>query len=105
MSSIFRAQQLLYCQTIEQCLRLDADVHKGWEGWRGKPQTRGRKTGILGMSFKDDPQASLHYTPNIYCQDSCCLGKPSATAAAVWPMLYLEVLPKLVLGMINLGKI
>src|SRR6218665_2364606 len=39
MNSVFKQSQLLHCHTIEQCLILDADVHKGVSNTRcGRPQ-------------------------------------------------------------------
>ena len=43
----FEICKLLHCQTIEQCLMLDADVHNGGGDETNADKGRGRKTDIF----------------------------------------------------------
>ena len=50
MNSVFRQHKLLRCQTIKQCLILDADVHK-----EGKPHADKGEVAGKQVFITDDP--------------------------------------------------
>ena len=54
MNSIFRQHQLLYCQTIEQCIALDADVHKECKPHVDKAEEVGTEAFIADVLYTDD---------------------------------------------------
>jgi len=55
MNSAFRQHQLLCCQTIEQCLILDADVHKEGQPHADKGEEVGKQVFIADVLYTDDP--------------------------------------------------
>src|SRR6218665_476487 len=55
MNSIFRQHQLLRCQTIQQCLILDADVHKEGKPHADKGEDVGKQVFIADVLFTDNP--------------------------------------------------
>jgi len=75
MNSVFKQSQLLHCHTIEQCLILDADVHKGVSNTRcGRPQEskthagKGEEVGkqvFLLTSFTDDPYEGVIFLVSV----------------------------------------
>src|SRR6218665_1048122 len=59
MNSVFRQHQLLRCQTIEQCLILDADVHKEGKPHADKGEEVGKQVLIVRILYTDDPYESV----------------------------------------------
>src|SRR6218665_934295 len=59
MNSVFIQRQLLRCQTIEQCLILDADVHKEGKPHADKGEEVGKQVFIADVLFTDDPYEGL----------------------------------------------
>jgi len=55
MNSVFRQHQLLRCQTTEQCLILDADVHKEGKPRADKGEKIGKQVFIADVLYTDDP--------------------------------------------------
>jgi len=59
MNSVFRQHQLLRCQTIEQCLILDADVHKEGKPHADKGEEVGKQVFIADVQYTDDPYEGM----------------------------------------------
>jgi len=53
--NVFRQHQLLNCQTIEQCLILDANVHKEGKPHADKKEEVGKQVFIAGRPICGQP--------------------------------------------------